>query len=271
MAIVLCIVRTRVVGVVRPCLAVAVPSVRPHKRQRVPRELAQTEPRRLPEREPAACVGRAVDLVAQLAADDPHAVDDADRVHPAGRHPDPSTTSVLDVGQPDDLALVAGFLGELAQDRDLGRLTELETASRQRPDLSGPDRRGDLAEQDPSALVGGTERMRRRVSARGSWREQRREEARIERAAGGDEVTHDEAHRRTNGRASGDPSSGVFEQRRVGRGTPGRATTRRLSRGTDAASPGRRRRSAPARPRSCARDRGAASSAETRPGGALRR
>ena len=74
-----------------------------------------------------ARVGRAVDLVAQLAADHPHAIDDADRVHPAAALRIGDDT-VLDVGQPDDLALVAGFLRELAQDGLLGRLAELETA-----------------------------------------------------------------------------------------------------------------------------------------------
>jgi hypothetical protein len=45
-----------------------------------PREFTQMEPARLLRGEPATRVGRAIDLVAQLAAGDPNPVDDPDRM-----------------------------------------------------------------------------------------------------------------------------------------------------------------------------------------------
>ena len=94
--------------------------------------------------------------------------------------------------------------------------------------------------------------------------EQGGEVARIERATGGDEITHHETHRRTNRRAGGDAPGRVLEQRRPRRGTPGRATTRRPWRGTDAASRARRRRRHRSGHDRWRRSRRAASSAETR-------
>ena len=51
-----------------------------HEPERTPGELAETQAGGRLEREPGAGVGRAADLVAQLAADDPDAVDDPDGV-----------------------------------------------------------------------------------------------------------------------------------------------------------------------------------------------
>ena len=79
---------------------------------------AEPEIRRLRRGEPAAHVGRSIRFVAQLAADDPDAIDDLDGVHPdAARLVD---DTVGDVEELDDFAVQAGLLGQLAQDR-IGR------------------------------------------------------------------------------------------------------------------------------------------------------
>ena len=62
---------------------------------------------------------------------------------------------VEDVGERHDLALVAGFLGQFPEDGGPGGLAELESATRQRPDLAGRHRRRDATEQDPPGLIHG--------------------------------------------------------------------------------------------------------------------
>ena len=120
---------------------------------------ASAGPRTLVERHPAASVGRAVELVAQVAADDADAVDDADRVHPARR-------AVLD-GSWNSRSLTSTTTisprspsPRAARGRPPGRgLAELEAAAGQRPEVPGPDGRGDVAEQD-AVLVVAAQRVR---------------------------------------------------------------------------------------------------------------
>ena len=106
------------------------------------------------------------------------------------------------------------------------RATKSTTSDPSARAARGP-RPGVVGEQPLPALdvVGEGEDQRRRrsdvdadrgVHRSSSWRQQRGEEARVQRAAGRDEIAHHEAHRRTDGVARCDPPGGVFEQ-------PGRA------------------------------------------------
>ena len=104
--------------------------------------------------DPARLVGRAVDLVRQLAGhdasleDDPHGLERASAAVGAllGR-----TTKRVHAQQPDELDLVPGLLAHLADGRLGGRLVEVDAAAGQRPETLGllvPQR-----EKHPSLVV----------------------------------------------------------------------------------------------------------------------
>ena len=117
-------------------------------------------PRQLPEAQPRASDGvnqRHVSVEPSGSsrsspADDADAIEDADRVQPVGAvHV--VEDAVADADEAIELADVAGLLGQLAQDGDLRRFAEIEAAAGQRPYVADPDRRRDVAEQDPAGVV----------------------------------------------------------------------------------------------------------------------
>ena len=61
--------------------------------------------------------------------------------------------AIDDVQETLDLADEPGLLFELANDAVGRRFAELDAAAGQGPDVADPDRRGDVAEQDPIAIV----------------------------------------------------------------------------------------------------------------------
>ena len=120
-------------------------------------QIAEVEVARRLRGHPLAGVGRAVGLVAELAARDPDLVDDPDGVE-ADRLPvvvDAVEQPVVDVEEAHDLTGQPGLLVELAQDRRLGRLPELEPAAGEQPRLLVDDARGRPAQQDPARVVRG--------------------------------------------------------------------------------------------------------------------
>ena len=107
-----------------------------------------------------------------------------------GRRAMKSTTSVVRAGAPEPSSARSGAGGRAQR-----------STSRARPNTS-VGRRGD---------VDGDRGVHRPVRSR---RQERGEEARVERTAGRHEIAHHEAHRRTDGVARRDPPGRVVEQRR---------------------------------------------------------
>ena len=122
--------------------------------------------------------------------------------------------AVDDVDEALELTGVAGLLGELAQDRCLRRLAELEAAAGQRPDVADPDRRGDVAQEDAVVSsrhdgVGGDPRP---VAARRHGASSAARNRGSRPRGGGHEVAHHETHRRTDVRSGGEPAGRVLER-----------------------------------------------------------
>ena len=120
-------------------------------------QIAEVEVTRRVRGHPLAGVGRAVGLIAELAARDPDLVDDPDGVE-SDRLPvvvDAVEQAVVDVEEAYDLTREPGLLAELAQHRRLRRLPEREPATGKQPRLLGDDARGRPAQQDPARVVRG--------------------------------------------------------------------------------------------------------------------
>ena len=186
----------------------------------------------------------------------------------AGRRRPTSVTVVnsrsRDVDELDDLAAVAGLLGQLAQDGDLGRLAEVEPPPGSVQISPARDRRGDPAEQDPAGLVeaqgvGGDAGPL--VAGHGASSAARKRGSSARPAGTRSPITRPIVARTR--RAGGDPARRVLEQR--GPAEEGLDEPRHGVLGEEPAlhrpvvgGEARRRR-----PRSCAAIAAAASSAET--------